>query len=53
VVAGGARDGFTEWAYVAGSRHRESIQIHADRATLAELAPAWSKAKAEGRDFGL
>lgn len=34
-----------EWAYVAGSRHRENIHIHADRATLADLAPAWSKAR--------
>ena len=34
-----------EWAYVAGSRHREEIHIHADRATLLELAPAWAKAR--------
>lgn len=34
-----------EWAYVAGSRHRENIHLHADRATLAELAPAWSRAR--------
>ena len=34
-----------EWAYVAGSRHRENIHIHADKATLRELAPAWSKAR--------
>lgn len=34
-----------EWAYVAGSRHREAIHIHADRAALSELAPAWSKAR--------
>ncbi len=34
---------FREWAYVAGSRFREKLHIHADKATLAELAPSWSK----------
>ena len=34
-----------EWAYVAGSRHREAVHVHGDRITLAELAPAWSKAR--------
>jgi ATP-dependent exoDNAse (exonuclease V) alpha subunit len=34
-----------EWAYVAGSRHRESLNVHADKSTLSELAPSWSKQK--------
>jgi len=34
-----------EWSYVAGSRAREETHIHGDRSTLAELAPAWSKAR--------
>jgi len=34
-----------EWAYVSGSRHREEVHIYADRATLAELAPQWSRSR--------
>ncbi len=34
-----------EWSYVAASRAREETHIHGDRATLAEIAPAWSKAR--------
>jgi len=34
-----------EWAYVAGSRHREEVHIYADLATLAELAPEWSRSR--------
>ena len=34
-----------EWAYVASSRAREETHLHGDRATLAEIAPAWSKSR--------
>ncbi len=42
-----SENGYTsrEWAYVAGSRAREETHIHADRTTIEELAPAWSKAR--------
>ncbi len=36
-----------EWAYVAGSRAREAFHVHADRMTLLELAPDWSKSRAK------
>ncbi len=36
-----------EWAYVAGSRAREAFHVHADRMTLLELAPDWSKSWAK------
>ena len=34
-----------EWSYVSASRAREETHLHSDRATLAEIAPAWSKAR--------
>jgi len=34
-----------EWGYVAASRAKEETHIHADKYTLQELAPAWSKAR--------
>ena len=34
-----------EWSYVAASRAKEETHIHADKYTLQELAPAWSKAR--------
>ena len=34
-----------EWSYVSASRAREETHVHSDRATLAEIAPAWSKAR--------
>ncbi len=45
VLAG--EDGMSsrEWSYVAASRAKEETHIHGDRATLAELAPSWSKAR--------
>ena len=36
-----------EWAYVAGSRAREAFYVHANRMTLLELAPEWSKRRAK------
>lgn len=33
-----------EWGYVAASRHRESLRVYLDEASLAELAPQWSRA---------
>ncbi|MGH8225516.1 MAG: MobF family relaxase [Gammaproteobacteria bacterium] len=33
-----------EWGYVAASRHRESLHVYSDAASIEELAPEWSRA---------
>ncbi|MGH8398112.1 MAG: MobF family relaxase [Gammaproteobacteria bacterium] len=45
VYAGENGLSYREWAYVAGSRHREEVHIYADKATIAELAPEWSRSR--------
>jgi len=52
-----------ELGYVIGSRAREETHVYGDKSTLAELAPAWSKARqkdvtldydsARGRELGV
>ncbi len=34
-----------EWAYVAGSRHREEVHVHGERHAIHDLAPDWSKSR--------
>ena len=43
--------GGREWAYVAASRAREAFHIHAETATLRELAPQWARSR--GKDTTL
>ena len=43
--------GGREWAYVAASRAREAFHIHAEKATLRELAPQWARSR--GKDTTL
>ena len=43
--------GGREWAYVAASRAREAFHIHAEKTTLRELAPQWSRSR--GKDTTL
>ena len=40
-----------EWAYVAASRARDAFHIHAETATLRELAPQWARSR--GKDTTL
>jgi len=42
-----AENGLTarEWAYVAASRHRDEVHIHAERSVLADLAPEWARSR--------
>jgi ATP-dependent exoDNAse (exonuclease V) alpha subunit len=37
-----------EWAYVAGSRHRESLHIYADRDTAADLEALIERSRQKG-----
>lgn len=39
--------GGREWAYVAASRAREAFHIHAEKITLRELAPEWTRSHAK------
>lgn len=45
ILASESRMSSREWAYVAGSRHRDEVHIHGERSTIQDLAPDWSQAR--------